>query len=144
MSVSIRPLRAGDEARWRVLWRGYLDFYKVELSAEHTSALFEKLLAGEAHQALVAESNGAIVGFVHFLPHASTWSVTGYCYLEDLFVDAEARGTGAGRALIEAVYVEADKRGLTRVYWHTDQGNETARRLYDKLATISDFVQYRR
>ena len=142
--TTIRPLCRQDESSWRRLWDGYLEFYKTSLSAEHSDALFEKLLAGEGHHALVAEAEGAIVGFVHFLPHASTWSLTGYCYLEDLYVDPSARGSGAARALIEAVYAEADKRGLTRVYWHTDKGNERARGLYDKLATLSDFVQYRR
>jgi GNAT superfamily N-acetyltransferase len=49
-----------------------------------------------------------------------------------------------GRALIEATYREADKRGATRTYWATMEGNATARRLYDRLAKLSGFVQYRR
>jgi GNAT superfamily N-acetyltransferase len=76
--------------------------------------------------------------------HPSTWSPTAYCYLEDLFVGREARHHGTGRALIEAVYKEADKRGATRTYWATKEDNRTARRLYDRVATLSPFVQYRR
>lgn len=139
----IRPITADDEAAWRDLWAAYLDFYQVALPTAHANQLFAKLVAGEPYFAFVAERDGDVVGFVHSLPHPSTWSGAGYCYLEDLFVDASARGSGAGRKLINAVYEEAKRRGLTRVYWHTDKGNQTARKLYDKLATLSDFVQYR-
>ncbi len=140
----VRALESKDETAWRRLWAAYLAFYNTKLAEEVTGALFKRLLAGAPHFAFVAERDGDVIGFVHGLPHASTWSASGYLYLEDLYVDPAARGAGAGRRLIEAVYAEADKRGLSRVYWHTDKGNRTARILYDKLATLSDFVQYRR
>jgi GNAT superfamily N-acetyltransferase len=76
--------------------------------------------------------------------HRSTWSPTTYCYLEDLYVDRGVRRHGTGRALIEAVYKEADKRGSTRTYWATKADNRQARRLYDRVSSLSDFVQYRR
>ena len=140
----IRGLERRDEAAWRRLWVAYLAFYNTELPQQLTDDLFERLLKGAPHFAFVAERDGAVIGFVHALPHASTWSGKGYLYLEDLFVDPAVRGSGAGRKLIEAVYEEADRQGLDRVYWHTDTNNKTARTLYDKLATLSDFVQYRR
>ena len=56
------------------------------------------------------------------------------CYLQDLFVATEARGTGAGRALIEAVAEAARSAGSTRLYWNTAADNATARLLYDRLA----------
>ncbi|NNL89294.1 MAG: GNAT family N-acetyltransferase, partial [Marinicaulis sp.] len=111
MSVSVRRLTVGDEAAWRSLWAGYLAYYKTELNDAVTAKIFRRLLTGSPHFAFVAEQNGDIVGFVHGLPHASTWSVSDYCYLEDLYVDKSVRGGGIGRALIEAVYAEADKRG---------------------------------
>lgn len=144
MTLTIRPLQASDETAWRRLWAGYLDYYKTELRETLTGAMFKRLSAGAPHFALVAEKDGAVIGFVHALPHPSTWSLDGYCYLEDLYVDPAARGSGAGRALIEAVYAQADARGLSRVYWNTETGNETARHLYDSLAKLTDFVQYRR
>lgn len=142
--MKVRPIAPRDESAWRGLWKAYLDFYqKTDLPAGHAEKLFQSLTAGEPYFAFVAEKDGEVVGFVHGLPHPSTWSTTGYCYLEDLFVDASARGSGAGRALIAAVRDEARRRGLSRVYWHTEEGNKTARKLYDKVATLSDFVHYR-
>ena len=58
--------------------------------------------------------DGRLVGIVHYLFHPVTWSIAPRCYLEDLFVSPDARGSGAGRALIEAVYRAADAAAPTR------------------------------
>ena len=143
-NIVIREMEAGDESRWRVLWSQYLAFYEVDLAPETTDTIFARLITGSPHFVFMGEIDGVVQGFVHGLPHASTWAAENYCYLEDLYVAPDARGTGIARALIEAVYAEADRRQCARVYWHTDLGNERARSLYDKVATLSDFVQYRR
>lgn len=145
-ATRVRELRAADKSRWNELWNGYLEFYKQELPADTTSLLWRRLLdPDDQPYALVAvDAADKVVGIVHYHFHLSTWSPSGYCYLEDLFVDPESRGTGAGRALIEAVYRAADKRGVGRVYWHTQDSNARARTLYDKVAALSPFVQYRR
>lgn len=144
MTRAIRPLGRGDEAEWRRLWRGYLDFYKTLLDEKTTSATFERLLSDNRFFCLVAEGDPGLQGLVHCVVHPATWSMRDYCYLEDLFVSPEARGSGAGRALIEAVYDRATKEGFDRVYWLTHQSNAAARALYDKLASNDGFVQYRR
>ena len=64
------------------------------------------------------------------------------CYLEDLFVSPEARGSGAGRALIEAVLERARAHGWDKVYWHTREDNARARALYDSFTGADDFVRY--
>ncbi len=144
MSVSIRPIGAADEARWRALGRGYLDFYGTSVEEEVTANTFRRLNDDERFLGLVAEVEDEVVGIVHCVFHPVTGSLNDYCYLEDIFVDINVRGRGAGRALIEAVYKEADRRGCVRIYWNTHKDNATAQTLYDKLATLSDFVQYRR
>jgi len=49
-----------------------------------------------------------------------------------------------GRALIEAVYEAADERGAPSVYWLTQDFNETARVLYDRVANLTPFIKYQR
>ena len=66
------------------------------------------------------------------------------CYLQDLFAAPEARGTGAGRALIEAVYKASDDAGCPVVYWNTADDNATARVLYDRIARKTEFIKYQR
>ena len=144
-SIRVRELRPGDRSRWDELWAGYLRFYEEELPTHITELLWKRLMdPAEQPYAFVAVDGEKIVGFVHYHFHLSPWSVKGYCYLEDLFVDPAIRGKGAGRALIEAVYRASDARGADRVYWLTQASNAPARTLYDKVATLSPFVQYRR
>jgi len=141
----IRPLRADDETGWRPLWRGYLEFYATELPDEVTAMTWRRLLdPQEPLFGLVAERRGEIAGFAHCVLHRGTWSRTQHCYLEDLYVAPEARGTGLGRALIAAVYREADARGADRVYWLTHETNATARALYDRVAQRSGYIHYTR
>ena len=138
----IRPLEENDRDAWNVLWGKYLAFYEQELPEAVTEDLFARLLGTGGHDGLVAARAGRLVGFVHYLPHDSTWSLKPKCYLEDLFVDEHARGTGAGRKLIEAVYAEADRCGWSDVYWHTHDDNTTARQLYDRAGALTKFVKY--
>lgn len=145
MTTSIRPLTATDEKSWRELWAGYVAFYQASVSEDVTEHTWHALLSPGGHRGLAAiDDAGALIGFAHYLIHPSTWSKTGYCYLEDLFVAPAGRGRGAGRALIDAVCAAADKAHCDRIYWVTQSGNSSARALYDRVATLSDFVQYRR
>ena len=147
MSVRVRPLEARDKPVWLTLFKGYVEFYRATVPEDVIETLWQRLMRGGEgfHIALVAVDEADIpVGLAHVLFHRSTWSNGFYCYLEDLFVDPAQRGRGIGRALIEAVYAEADARGCSRTYWMTQETNATARALYDRVATKSPFVQYRR
>lgn len=142
----IRPLVAGDEADWRRLWRGYLDYYETELPEEVYSTTFVRLLSGGKgeYRGLIADLSGKPVGLAHYLLHRTCWSVNDTCYLQDLFADPAVRGKGVGRALIEAVYAAADAEGAASVYWMTQDFNTTARRLYDRIGVKTPFIEYNR
>ncbi|MGE0848505.1 MAG: N-acetyltransferase family protein [Hyphomicrobiaceae bacterium] len=147
MTVRVRPLEPEDKRRWLELFKGYIEFYKASVSEDVIETLWQRLLQGGEgfHSAVVAvDETGRPIGLAHILMHRSTWTAGWYCYLEDLFVDPAVRGRGAGRALIEAVYAQADMHGCSRTYWMTQETNATARALYDKMAAKSPFVQYRR
>jgi GNAT superfamily N-acetyltransferase len=145
MSFEIRTFQEGDRDQWDGLWRGYLKFYETDLSDQVTEATWRRLLDPEGPiEGFCADDGGKLLGIVHYLFHPVTWSAGPRCYLEDLFSAPEARGRGVGRALIEAVYQAADKRGADQVYWLTRENNATARRLYDQVAKATDFIKYRR
>ena len=139
---AIRPVAAGDRDDWFRLWQGYLDFYEKTLPLEVSEATWQKLLAGGEVFGLVAENDSGIIGIVNCVVHANTWTTRPVCYLEDLFVDPQARGQGAGRALIDAVVAHARAEGWLRVYWQTKADNKTAQRLYDRVAQRTDWVRY--
>lgn len=141
--TTVRRVRADERAAWEPLWKGYQIFYEVALSDEITTTTWSRLHdPAEPMFVLGAYLGGKLVGIVHSLYHRSCWTIGNYCYLQDLFVAEEARGHGIGRALIEAVASEARAAGASRVYWLTQEGNTTARALYDRVAKHSGFIQY--
>ncbi|MBS0234496.1 MAG: GNAT family N-acetyltransferase [Proteobacteria bacterium] len=144
--VTVRPVAASDKDAWLKLFRDYIAFYKASVSEAIIGQTWRRLLNQEDNMmALVAvDDAGHALGIAALVFHRSTWSATWYCYLEDLFVAPESRGLGVGRALIEATYAEADRRGADRAYWATQENNATARKLYDRIGSLTEFVQYRR
>jgi GNAT superfamily N-acetyltransferase len=143
--VVIRQVGADERAAWEPLWNGYLAFYKATLAPGATDVAWARFHdPAESMFLLGAYVDGKLTGIVQFLYHRSTWTPGNYCYLQDLFVDDSARGLGLGRKLIEAVYAAAKAAGCSRVHWLTQNGNATARLLYDRIADNSGFMQYRK
>jgi GNAT superfamily N-acetyltransferase len=148
MTFTIRPLALADYDQWLPLRDGYNAFCgrsgPAALAPEITNATSSRLFSpAEPMHALVAASDGQLLGLVHFLYHRSTISIPPVCCLQDLFTAAAARGRGVATALIHAVNEEARRAGASRVYWHTHETNHTARRVYDQVAENSGFIVYR-
>ena len=144
MTVTIRKIEAGDEARWRKLWEGYCRFYERTLSEPITRHTWARILDAAAPvHAIVAERAGdGVIGMANYVIHENTWSLTPVCYLEDLFVDPRRRAAGVGRQLIDWLVAETKAQGWSRLYWHTRETNYRARGLYDKYTPESGFVRY--
>lgn len=143
--IDIRPVRIDERSAWEPLWQGYLTFYKTSVPARTTDTTWSRLHdPAEPMFLLGAYVDDVLTGIVHFIFHRSTWTPGDYCYLQDLFVSDRARGLGVGRALIEAVYAEAKRQGASRVHWLTHESNAQARILYDEIADLPGFIQYRK
>ncbi|WP_347138311.1 GNAT family N-acetyltransferase [Paracoccus sp. SSK6] len=143
----IRPLRADDKNQWQALYDGYHRFYdRPDLPQDFFDTVFARLMAVDPQDfhALVAESDGDLLGLTHYVFHPHMWFPEGVCYLQDLFTADRTRGKGVGRALIEGVYAEADKAGRPRVYWLTQEHNYAGRMLYDRVGVKSPFIRYNR
>jgi GNAT superfamily N-acetyltransferase len=144
MTIVIREARAEDEACFRRLWSAYLDFYQVTVAPAITSSTWSRAISpGSAIFMRVAERDGKVVGFALCLTHEGTWIDGLDCYLEDLFVDADARGKGVGRALLDDLVRLSKDKGWSRLYWHTSETNQTARKLYDSFVESDGHVRYR-
>ena len=146
MGVIVRPLEARDRADWGMLWEAYLAFYETSRPPEIFDLHFTRLLGGDPQDfnGLVAELDGNLVGLTHYLFHRHGWARENVCYLQDLYADPQVRGQGIGRALIEGVYAAADKAGAPGVYWLTQDFNAEARKLYDRIGTLTPFIKYAR
>jgi GNAT superfamily N-acetyltransferase len=144
--IVVTALRLSDRARWAELWHGYLDFYGTRLPPETYEHTWQRLIAPDSPiRGLGARLSGdtaPLVGIAHYLFHAHAWSTHEVCYLQDLFVDGNARRHGIGRKLIEAVAAIARERSCLRLYWTTKEDNATARTLYDRIAQFNGFIRY--
>lgn len=139
--IEITPLRETDRQAWQPLAVGYNAFYERVLADADYDRTWRRLMEGEEIHGLAARLDSRVVGFAHYLFHASIW-FDDVCYLADLFVDETVRGQGTARALIEAVAVVARSKGCPRFYWQTKQDNVRARALYDKVARFAGFIRY--
>jgi GNAT superfamily N-acetyltransferase len=144
-AVQITLLTETDQADWRRLWGLYQRFYEVALSEAVHASTWSCLLdrAEPVYGAIARDDAGAAVGLVHYIRHRTCWDTADSCYLQDLYVDEDQRGSGMGRALIAHVAEAAASFGAGHVHWLTQHTNARAMRLYDDVAVRSGFVQYR-
>lgn len=146
MSVPlVRLLTPADRPAWHPLWDGYQAFYHVQIPLETTDQTWQRFHDPAVPMyALGAFRDAQLVGIAHYLFHASSWTISPYCYLQDLFTAPAVRRQGVGRLLIEAVYQAAQAVGASRVYWLTHETNTEAMRLYNQVADRSGLLQYRK
>lgn len=106
--LAIRPVTRLDYEQWLPLWDGYNAFYgragETALHPDITRMTWSRFFdAYEPMHALVAESEGRLIGLTHYIFHRSTTSIQPNCYLQDLFTDEAARGKeSAGRSSTES------------------------------------------
>ncbi|MEM8860499.1 MAG: GNAT family N-acetyltransferase [Chloroflexota bacterium] len=145
MTINIRPPLPQEYESWKALFIAYQKFYRARVPDEIIDHTWERIHNSESEVfGLVAEQDGQLIGLTHYLFHSSTWNDQPSCYLEDLFVNKDARGSGAARLLIERVEMAAREKGAFRLYLHTQEFNSAARSLYDTIMPRSSFIVYRK
>lgn len=92
---------------------------------------------------IVAENEaGEIVGFTQLYPAFCSVIADRTYVLYDLFVTPSARGTGAGRALMEAAEAHARKAGAARLELQTAKTNKIGQSLYESCGWERDELFY--
>lgn len=123
------------------LMRGYCDFYEVDPSDDALLAMSRNLIADpvkEGLQLLARDQDGRAVGFATIFWTWSTLSAGRLGVMNDLFVQPEARGSGAADALIAACAERCRARGITELDWQTAQDNQRARQVYERVGARRD------
>jgi ribosomal protein S18 acetylase RimI-like enzyme len=143
-NISIRPVLPADRLDWDRLYAGYAAFYNVEQTAAMRDTVWSWLMdAGREVYGLVAvDETGRLIGFTHFRSYARPLSASTGGFLDDLFVDPDARGSGVAEMLINAVKAEGKARGWSVIRWITAEDNYRARALYDRVAERTKWVTY--
>jgi len=143
--LKISPIEPAEFERLLPLIADYQRFYEVErVDEERNRAFFRRFLGpSEDGMLLGARADGELLGYACLYWHFSSTQAAETVLMNDLFVSAQARGRGVGRALIEASADVARKRGAAHLEWTTAPSNVTAQRLYDSTgATRSEWIEY--
>ena len=155
MALTIRPAKPADgEALGRMgesLARLHYSFDPQRflppegLADGYRSWLLREAKAKDA-VVLVAEVDGQVVGYVYGRLEERDWNalLDAHGGLHDLWVDPEGRGTGAGKALAEAMLDALTKLGAKRIVLSASPKNETAQRLFARLGFRPTMVEMTR
>jgi ribosomal protein S18 acetylase RimI-like enzyme len=144
MAVIVRPLAEQDHEIWRVLFDDYAAFYKTQVPEGGHDTVWRWIFDPEVEFRcdVVVDKAGNVIGFTQYQLMFRSLGGGKVCYLSDLYVRPDCRGSGAGRALIDHVIGFAKANGIANLRWLTQDFNHDARRLYDSYSQKSDFILY--
>lgn len=142
--VSVRSAGPGDRQDWEKLWaENCAHFGVADMPKAIVQGLWQRLFdTASPVKAWLAVNEQGIVGLAHTILHPHTFSLRPVCYLEDLWVTPQARNQGVATKLIAHLVAVGKREGWRRLYWETGLDNETAQRLYDRIASRRPMTTY--
>ncbi|MBV9509747.1 MAG: GNAT family N-acetyltransferase [Caulobacteraceae bacterium] len=135
MGVTIRPAAPADAGLIFALIRELADYEHLLDQVRASEGGIAAILFGEAPRAFcdIAELDGRPVGFSVWFYNVSTFEGRHGIYLEDLYVRHEARGHGAGKALLRRLAQRCAEEGLARLEWAVLDWNAPSIAFYDSI-----------
>jgi GNAT superfamily N-acetyltransferase len=129
------------------LMRGYCDFYGASPADEGLEEMARALIASPTEEGMLLvardDDDGTPMGFAAVGWKWSSLRGARVAIMEDLFVDPEARRSGAGQALIEACAERARSHGAPAMLWETALDNKRAQSVYERVgATGETWLEY--
>ncbi len=142
--TTIDPAAPGDREGWERLYRGYAEFYRMPMTGETLDTVWTWIHDATLpfYGLLAKDPSGRAVGLMHYREMPSPLRGARVGFLDDLFVDPQARGQGVVDALYARLRAESARHGWPFVRWITRDNNYRARAVYDRLATRTDWVTY--
>ena len=135
MNNSVRKIQLKDKEQWQKLYKGYANFYKVEMNNQILETVWS-WLHDKNHElnGIVYEIDGNIVALAHYrrMPRPLKGKDVGF--LDDLFVEPIHRGKKIGEQLLNELKKISKSKGWNLIRWITHDDNVRAKSLYDKVA----------
>ena len=127
-----------------MLYKGYAEFYKMPMNDDILDKVWSWIFDEEIkfYAIGIKSSEGELIGFMHFreMPSPLRGSLVGF--LDDLYIHPDFRGSGAVQLLFKELKSIAKENNWPYVRWITASDNYRARKVYDKLSGVIDFVTY--
>ncbi len=138
MTLTIRPAAPADAALILRFVRELAAFEREPDAVVATEAgLAHTLFDERSAEAVIAERDGAAVGFALFFHNFSTWTGRKGLYLEDLYVTPDERGSGVGTQLLRHLAGIALDRDCARFEWAVLDWNIPAVDFYTAMGADS-------
>ncbi|MSP11115.1 MAG: GNAT family N-acetyltransferase [Pelagibacteraceae bacterium] len=139
----IRKLEEKDKKNWTKLYNGYAAFYKVPMNTEIIDALWG-WINDENHvvNGICFELDSKIVGIAHYRTMPRPIKAKYIGFLDDLFVDPDFRGQKIAQKLINHLKSLSNSNNWDGIRWTTHSSNDTAKKLYNKIANNIGFEVY--
>ena len=139
----IREIKLKDKNQWEKLYRGYADFYKVEMNDKILQTLWN-WLHDKNHEVdgIVYEVDDKIVAFAHYRRMPSPLRGQNIGFLDDIFVEPEYRGKKIGEKLINKIKEISKSKGWNLVRWITRDDNIRAKSLYSRVSVKTNWDVY--
>ncbi len=138
-----RQAEHGDLDAIAPLFDAYRQFYEKPADLALARRYLDERFKRKESVIFVAENEaGEIVGFTQLYPAFCSVLADRTYVLYDLFVTPAARGTGAGRALMEAAEAHGRKSGAARLQLQTAVTNKIGQSLYESCDWVRDDLFY--
>ena len=139
----IREIKLEDKEEWEALYRGYANFYKVEMNDKILKTVWE-WIHDKNHDvsSLAYEQDNKIIGIAHYRKMPSPLRGKYIGFLDDLFVDPEHRGKKIGEKILSELKVISEKNKWGLIRWITRNDNARAKSLYDKVSEKTTWDTY--
>ena len=140
---TIKEIQLKDKNQWEKLYKGYADFYKVEMNDKILQTVWS-WLHDKNHEVngIVYEVDIKVVGFAHYRRMPRPLKGQDMGFLDDLFVTPEYRGRKIGEKLINRIKEISKSKGWNLVRWITRDNNTRAKSLYDRVAEKTNWDVY--
>ena len=148
LAVTARPIAPADVPRVWELLRGLAEYEKLGDAVTGDAGMLEKALfgSGDRLRGLVAERAGKLVGYALYYPVFGSFRARWRLWLEDIYVEPEARGSGAGVSLMAELARLAHEGGYLGLDWEVLDWNRPALDFYEHIGArrvAADWLRYR-
>ena len=139
----IREIQLKDKEQWEKLYKGYANFYKVEMNEQILQTVWD-WLHNKNHEVdgLVYEINNSIVALAHYRKMPRPLKGNNIGFLDDLYVDPEHRGKRIGEKILNKLKEISKSKEWNLIRWITRDDNLRAKSLYDRVAQKTTWKLY--
>ena len=140
----VQKLKINNKTQWKNLYSQYAEFYNMPMTNDILEKVWSWIFDKEVkfYAIGVLSDKDELIGIMHFREMPSPLRGTFVGFLDDLYVHPNFRGSGAVQLLFKELKLIANQNNWPYLRWITSTDNYRARKVYDKLSKVIDFVTY--